>query len=306
MAQLYVPIVGRFHDLAGLGFTAEGESLDRPLWRGAEIGAHDSFPDLLGAIAEAEFREWIIGVHHPLVKGASPDWIRFLDPDPAVRQTALNQADQSAQDAHRIGARYILFHFPWPGFELIGHDHMAEGWSFKAKSQQASDWTAAQVYEASRAVFERMSAVAARNGIQVVFEVDGPCPHFVDGELFDRLFTEYPDLSLCLDTGRIGLLAKTHRIPPLALFQRWLPWTSGVHLHTSRWNAQGQFENHLPTSRHDVKSAWPSVTPAAEMAKMAVESQPHCRLIPEHNPRLVSAEVLEMTHAWLAELVGEA
>lgn len=285
MAQLFVPITGRFHDLAGLGFNACGENLDRPLWRGAEIGVHDSFPDLLGAVAEAEFREWIIGVHHPLVKGSSPNWLRFLDRDSAVRLTALNQADQSAQDAHRIGARYVLFHF-------------------EAQSQQASDWTTAKVYEASRAVFERMSAVSARIGIKVVFEIDGPCPHFVDGELFDRLFREYPDLSLCLDTGRIGLLARTHQIAPLELFRRWLPWMSGLHLHTSRWNDQGQFQNHLPTSRHDTTSLWPTVTPAAEMARMAVDKHPQCRVMPEHDPKLVSPEELEATHAWLAELVG--
>jgi len=283
MAQLFVPITGRFHDLAGLGFNASGENLDRPLWRGAEIGLHDSFPDLLGAVSEAEFREWIIGVRHPLVRGSCPDLLRFLDPDQAMRMIALNQADQSAQDAHRMGARYILFRVCSP-----------EG-----------EGSSAAIHNATRAVFERMSAVSVRQGIQVVMQIEEPCRHFVDGELLERLFEEYPDLSLCLDTVRIGFFARNRQIPPLELFKRWLPWMSVLHLHTGHWDDQGQLQDQIPTNRQDVVSAWPSVNPSADMVQIAVRAHPRCRVVAGHDPRIVSPQAVEDAHAWLAELVGK-
>ncbi|HWI60914.1 MAG TPA: TIM barrel protein [Symbiobacteriaceae bacterium] len=304
MAQLFVPLGGGFQKAAGSGFNTYGENLDRPQWQGAEIGLCDTFPDVLGAVSEAEFHDWIIGVHHPLFIEKGPPWARFLHPDAAVRAEALDVAATSAVAAHHLGARYILFHYPWPCLQEPGRDYGKEGWYFTyPTSEFLEDWPEQKLYEVSRRVFERMAEVQAKESIKIVFEIDGPNPHFFDGELYTRLFEEFPELSLCVDTGRLGLLARTHGQDPLALARRWLPWTRHMHLHTSMWDEARQMRNHVPTDGTHTADRWPDVTPAADVARMIVAAQPRCTVVLEHNPRAVPPEQLERCHAWAAALV---
>lgn len=303
MAQLFVPLTGGFRTAAGSGYNTYGENLDRPQWQGAELGQLETFPDVLGAVSEAEFHDWIIGVHHPLYKEGGMEWCRFFDADPAVRREALDLAQSAAASAHQIGGRYILFHFPWPGFQAPGVDHRAQGWYFTHPLADGADWSEAKVYAVSRAAFERFAAIQAQESIKVVLEIDGPNPYFFDGDLYSKLFSEFPELSLCIDTGRLGLLAKTHGKDPLALCRQWLPWARHLHLHTSMWDEQGTFINHIPTNGSHTADRWPQITPAADMAKMVVEAQPRATVVLEHNPRAVSAEELEAAHAWAVQLV---
>ena len=303
MAQLFVPLGGAFRTVTGSGFNTYGENLNRPAWRGAEIGMCDSFPDVLGAVSEAEFYDWNIGVHHPLYKEGGPEWCRFLDPNPSVREAALDLAYTSAQAAHRLGVRYILFHFPWPALQMAGADYAQQGWYFTTPSVAAAEWPEAKLYDWSRRCFERFAEIQAKELIKIVLEIDGPNPHFFDGELYSRLFSEFPDLSLCIDTGRLGLLAKTHGQEPVALARRWLPWARHLHLSTSMWDEQGRFANHIPTDETHTVERWPQVTPAADIARMVVAAQPKATIVLEHNPKLVSPEQLERAHAFAASLV---
>ncbi|HEY3365709.1 MAG TPA: TIM barrel protein [Symbiobacteriaceae bacterium] len=307
MAQLFVPIHGGFQKAAGSGYNTYGENLDRDHWRGAELGFLDSFPDVWGAVSEAEFHDWIIGVHHPMFVKDGPNWCRFFDDDPAVRAASLDLAAASAQAAHHVGARYILFHFPWPGFQMPGVDHRSQGWYFTHPQPlvRLGDWPEAQVYDVSRRAFERFAAVQEQEQIRIVLEIDGPNPYFFDGELYDRLFSEFPELSLCQDTGRLGLLAKTHGKDPLELCRRWLPWTRHMHLHTSRWDADGRLRNHIPTNGSHTADQWPAVTPAADMAEMILAAQPRAIVVLEHDPRTVSGAELEAAHAWVADLAAK-
>lgn len=305
MAQLFVPLTGAFQQVAGSGFNTYGEDLERPHWRGAELGALATFPDVWGAVSEAEFHDWILGVHHPLYLEGGPAWCRFFDRDLSVRQLALDIVGTAAQAAHHVGARYILFHFPWPGFQAPGADCRAMGWQYREPLERLEDWSEAEVYQVSRRAFERFAAVQEQERIKIVLEIDGPNPYFFDGELYSRLFAEFPELSLCQDTGRLGLLAKTHGQDPLALCRRWLPWTRYLHLHTSLRDEDGTFHNHLPTNETHTMDLWPKVTPAADMARLVLDAQPRCTVVLEHDPKAVPPEELEAAHRWAAALVEE-
>ncbi|HYF92857.1 MAG TPA: TIM barrel protein [Symbiobacteriaceae bacterium] len=303
MAQLFVPLSGGFQKIAGSGFNAYGENLDRPQWQGCEIGFCNTFPDVLGAVSEAEFHDWIIGVHHPLFLEKGPPWCSFLDPDPAARQHALDVAATSAVAAHHLGARYILFHFPWPYLQVPGMDYRQLGWYFtQPEAARLEDWPEAKLYDVSRRVFEHLAGVQAKEQIRVVFEIDGPNPYYFDGEMYTRLFEEFPDLSLCVDTGRLGLLARTHGQDPLALVRRWLPWTRHLHLHTSLVEGD-KYVSHVPTDGSHTIDRWPAVTPAADIARMVVAAQPRCTVVLEHNPQAVPPDQLERCHAWASALV---
>lgn len=305
MAQLFVPLHGAFGAIAGSGVNSYGESLERPHWQGAEIGLCDTLPDVLGAVAEAEFYEWVIGAHHPTHREGGPAWCRFLDPDRAVRSEALEIAWSAARAVHRLGARYILFHFPWPALQMPGVDYAALGWKFKdAEPLPPEAWPReADLYEWSRHCFDRLAELQERERIRVVLEIDGPNPYFFDGELYSRLFAEFPELSLCIDTGRLGLLARTHGQDPVSLAEHWLPWTRYVHLHTARWDAEGRFRSRIPTNGSHTRDRWPGVTPSADIARLVVKAHPDAVIVLEHDPRAVPPDELEASHAWAAALV---
>lgn len=304
MAQLFVGLAGAYKQVTGSGYNTFGEDLNRPHWQGAEIGLLDTFADMWGAVGETEYYEWVMGAHHPLYKEGGPAWCRFLDPDPAVRAQALETAATAAQTAHHVGCRYILFHFPWPGFHCTGHPYEAKMLDYGAPS--LADLPSEQaVYEASRKVFARMAEVQVKEKIRIIFELDGPNPYFYESDLFERLFGEFPDLSLCNDTGRIALLARMHGQDPLELTRRWLPWTRHMHLHTTVWDEQGNIvARHLPTNGTHTYEKWPLVSPSADMAKMVVAAQPACTILLEHNPKAVTPAELEAAHAWAAALVS--
>ncbi|MHB9144946.1 MAG: TIM barrel protein [Symbiobacteriia bacterium] len=288
-----MPLRGGFGPLAGSGRNEQGEDLEWPAWQGAEIGFHDTYGDVLGAVPEAEARDWNIGVHHPLYQGYLPPWLPFLDPDAAVRQAALEQAAAAADSAHGVGGRYIVFHYPWPALLEPGREY--PGWRLLDRPGSLADWTAKQVYDVSRKAFDHLANLQEQAHIRIALEIDGPNRYFYEDDLYTRLLTEFPTLSLCQDTGRLMILAETHGFDPLAMSRRWHPWTRYVHLHSGRWLPDGRFQVHLPTLPED---------PEAEIARGVVAAQPKTVVVLEHDIRLVTKEHSERSHRFAAELAG--
>lgn len=273
MAQLFVPLHGGFGRLAGSGRNEQGEDLEWHAWRGAEIGLHNSYADVLGAVPEAEARDWNIGVRHPLYDGFLPMRLRFLDASEDGRQAALIQAEAAADSAHQVGARYLIFPFPWPSWLEPGDT----------------------LYQAGREVFSFLAALQDRANIRIALEAAGPNRLFFEGDLFSRLFREFPTLSLCQDTARLRLLAETHGFDALEMARRWLPWSRYLRLHSGRRLPDGGFQAHLPTLPED---------PEAQVAREVVAAQDKATVVLDHDPRLVTAQHLEAAHRFAAGLVG--
>lgn len=273
MAQLFVPLHGGFGRLAGSGRNEQGEDLEWHAWRGAEVGLHNSYADVLGAVPEAEARDWNIGVRHPLYDGFLPARLRFLDASEDGRQAALIQAEAAADSAHQVGARYLIFPFPGPSW-LESVDTLNQ---------------------AGREVFSFLAALQDRASIRIALEVDGPNRLFFEADLFSRLFREFPTLSLCQDTARLRLLAETDGFDALEMARRWLPWTRYLRLHSGRRLPDGGFQAHLPTLPED---------PEAQVAREVVAAQDKATVVLDHDPGLVTAQHLEAAHRFAAGLVG--
>lgn len=295
MAQLFVPLTGAFQRVAGSGVSPEGENLDRPHWSGAELSGLDSLRDVWAAVSEAEFHDWVLGVRHPLYYKDGPGRCQFLDPDPAMRRLSLDIATTAAEAAHHLGVRYIVFPFPFP-------DPPADAGT-PEQADPLADWTEQAVYEVSRAAFAHLAALQERERIRVALELNAPSPHFCGGELVSRLFGEFPDLSLCVDTARLGLMARRCGQDPLELIRKWLPWIRYLHLHTSQWDEDGGYRERIPTNGTHTAERWPRVTPAADMARLVIKAQPRCAVVLRHDPRSVTPAELEEAHRWAAALV---
>lgn len=295
MAQLFVPLHGGFGPLAGSGRNLQGEDLEWHGWRGAEIGLHGSYADVLGAVPEAEARDWNIGVRHPLYRGFLPERLAFLDAAQEGREAALVQAEAAADSAHQVGARYLIFPFPWPALVEPGASY--PGWDLPQDVGSLRDWTADTLYQAGQAVVSHLAALQDRAHIRLALELSGPNRLFYEHDLFSRLFREFSSLSLCLDTARLQLLAQTHGFDALEMARRWLPWTRYLRLHSGRRLADGGFQDHLPTLPDD---------PEAQVAREVVAAQEKVTVVLDHDPRLVTAQHMEAAHRFAAGLAGLA
>ncbi|MGE5591151.1 MAG: hypothetical protein ACM3ZA_11120 [Bacillota bacterium] len=295
MAQLFVPLHGGFGPLAGSGRNQQGEDLEWPAWRGAEIGLHSSYADVLGAVPEAEARDWNIGVRHPLYRGFLPERPALLDAAAEGRKAALVQAEAAADSAHQVGARYLVFAFPWPA--LLEPGAAYPGWDLPPDCGTLTNWTVDSLYQAGRDAFTFLAALQDRAHIRIALEVAGPNRLFYENDLFSRLFREFPSLSLCLDTARLRLLAETHGLDGLEMARRWLPWTRYLRLHSGRRLPDSGFQDHLPTLPDD---------PEAHLAREVVAVQDRATVVLDHDPRLVSPQHLEESRRFAAALVGLA
>lgn len=274
-----------------------GESLTRP-FDGAEIGLFRELPDIWAAVATAEMRDWLVGVHYPLLAPKSPF---TMPPLTAVaretRREAFALAEQGARDAKAVGARYVLFHLPFPALVRQGLDLTL--WRHPVPPEQLEEVGEPAVRAAVREALAAMLELQEQVGIEVVLELDGPSPLLYEADLLGELMPEFPGLSLCLDTSRLNCLARIHGHPPDQLAARWLPWTR--HLHLSECKIHGsEKEEHLP-ARPDLHPAegW---TGAAEIAAAVVARHPRCRIVLEHDARKVSPEQLEAAHSWARSL----
>jgi hypothetical protein len=283
MRQLFVPLTGPMGRLAGSGYNAVGESLDRPTWQGAELSDLDAFPDVWGAVSEAEFHDWIIGVRHPLFRANGPGPIRFFDPDPRIREQALGLAASAAQQAHHLGARFIILPFPAAALDL-------------------GAWNESTLRAEALHVAAFLDQLQRQEQIRIALMPEGPNPFFDEGDLLTELLTAYPDLSLCLDTGRIGLLARQHGRDPLELTQRWLPWTRYLRLHGARWTPDGRYLDRLPVTGAETADRWPEEVPAVAIAQLVLTAQPNLTVILDWDPSHVNTAQLEAAHAFVTAL----
>jgi len=310
-AHLYIPITGRLVRPVRPGEPCRnpfGESLDRD-WQGAELGYCESMDAAREAAGEVHRRGWDLGVHWPLL-ASEPQRHRWFDPDPAARELALEEAGRACRLAAELGASYVLFHFPWPALLEEGIDYYALGWYFLVPGVPASAWTGEQALVWAEVCLDRLGEAGREAGLEVVLEVDGPSRLFFEcppeRDVLTGLLRDRDRLSVCLDTGRLALIALTHGLDCLGLARRWYPLTIHLHLHAANWERRVNHVPVLPSQRPD--EGWaPSVEIAREILARPPEqnlSQKGIRIVLEHDPAKVTPRELEESHRWVRSLTA--
>lgn len=302
MARLIVPIQTRIERSAGHVRTPYGHDLDSPFWQGAEIGFMESREAADEALAEIARRGWAFGVHYPLVQQHAWDWAPFwFHPSEEQRAAERQAALRALQNAARAGASYILFHFPWPALCDPGVDYEASGWKIPPFAQSADLWPRARLEDVSGEVLATLSEAARTIGIRIILEPDGPNRLFFplrdEPDLFTHLMPRHPELSLCIDTGRFDLLAKTHGGDPLQYIHRWLSHAKHLHLHGADWDLR---RNHLPPlPEHEALSGY---APSADMARLVVAAHPDALVVLETNAAPLAPSERERSLRYCAAL----
>jgi len=308
-AYLYIPITGRLIRPARPGEPCRnpfGESLDRD-WQGAELGYFESLTAAREAATEVLRRGWDLGVHWPLV-AAEPQRHRWFDPDPAVRERALQETGRACALAAGLGASYILFHFPWPVLLEEGLDYCALGWGFLVPGVPGSAWTRDQALAWAEVCLDRLEEAGREAGLEVVLEIDESGRLLVRGpaerDALTGLLEGREGLSVCLDTGRLALIARTHGLDCLELARRWYPLTTHLHLHAANSKRRVNHVPVLPSQSPD--EGW---APSVEMARELLARPPGpdasgrgLRIVLEHDPGKVTPGELEECHRWVRDL----
>lgn len=291
MTLLFVPIHGHYD---GGEANACGESLAAERWDGAEVGLLDGLPSLLAAVAAAEAKDWLLGAHWPLLLApGAPVHLPLLHPDPAARRRALAAAAAAMQQAKQVAARYIVFHFPVPALDTPGADPAL----WRHSPPPVAPWDAAG---AAREVLAALAEAGARTGVEVVLEIDGPHAAFYATGLWERLLDATPGLTLCLDTGRLELLARTHGLDGAELARRLLPRCRHLHLHECRWDQGVQRVPALPGHRRE--EGW--IGAAALVEVWAPAAGPRARIVCEHDPSRLPPADLAAHRRWLGQVTG--
>jgi sugar phosphate isomerase/epimerase len=302
LARLLAPIQGRLVRQGGRLTTPYGHDLESPLWAGAEIGFLESREAAGEAAAETLRRGWILGVHYPLVQAHAWDWAPFwLAPQGPERQAARRAALAAMAQAKELGASYILFHYPWPALVDRAVPYESLGWKIPPTAQDERLWPRERLAGVSEEIFAELEGASRALRLRVVLELDGPNGVWFDPaprrDLCAALFAAHADLDLCLDTGRLGLLARQHGGDPLGYTRRWLDFTRHVHLHGACWERR---QNHLPPlPEHEGDGNY---TPAAAIARLVLRAHPETLTVLETDPRGRSAEEAERSMRYCAGL----
>ncbi len=302
MARLAVPIQGRLVREGGRLTTPYGHDRESPFWQAAEIGFLESEAAADEAVAEALRRGWILGVHYPLVQAHPWDWAPFwLAPEEDVRRQARTEAKRAVRRAANLGAAYILLHYPWPAVVDPSVDYRSAGWRIPPVAQAELLWPRERLAEVSEQVFSCLEEASQEHAIGVFLELDGPNRLFFDPaparDLCSELFAAHPGLALCIDTGRLALLARQHGGDPLAYTSRWLPYARHVHLHGAYWD---RGENHLPPlPEHEDDRGY---APAAAVARMVLRSHLDALMVLETNPSGCPPDVISRSMRYCAAL----
>lgn len=292
MARILVPIGGAYD---GGEVTPAGERLDLE-WDGAELGGLDSLAHFWAAVATVEAKDWIWGARFPLVRGG-PAALALLHPDAAVRRQAVAAAEAAVREAGAAGARYIVFPFPAPGVAVPaagGADAAAP-----IPLLPAEAWPdAGAVWAATREVVAALAEVQARTEVQVVLGAAGPHPAFYQGDLWDRLWEAYPDLTLAVDLAGLPALAASHGLAAADLARRLLPRCNHLYLAEARWPG-GPFG--VPA--HPDRRAEEGWLGAAALAAEWAAGRRRARVVLAHSPAAAPAE-REAAHAWARQHLG--
>lgn len=291
MVHLFLTVRGRY---AGEEVQQDGIRLDAG-WHGGELGLFEDLASFWAAVAAAEAHDWIVSVHWPPVREGAGGYLRLLERDRDLRRQAAEGAVRALQQAKAAGARDVVFHFPYPP---LAEDDPAR-WPGPAEWLAPDAWSRKSLADAARQALEPLAEARERLGTGVLLEIDGPARWFYVDSLWPELLGEFGVLGVCLDTARLGRLARLYGRPPGELADPLLPWVQAVHLHEGRASGEDPASGVPARPALTFDDGWAG---AAAVAEAAVRQNKRVRLVLQHRPALATPEETEESLGWVRKL----
>lgn len=185
---------------------------------------------------ESRRRGFNIGIHFPLHAGT----YKYRDPlflsrDHDEAENAYAAFEKELSYASRLNADYVLAHFPKPA--ILDDKLDFKCWRFVNDNEwvKESEYPNETFIEKSMDMFERLSLLSNKYNIRIVLENDVLNKYIYESTFFLDMLDRYPNLKICLDTGRLHLLEEVDpHFSSIQFIQRMAKYTYIVHL----WNVR--------------------------------------------------------------------
>lgn len=267
---------------------------------GIEACLFENEADTQKLLSASRVRDFRIGVHFPLRAGKSllRDAL-FLDADKHVRDEALRLIRDELDYLRNVRPDYVLFHYPKP---VILDDRVNwDKWHFSDRTEYVydSDYSLELFAERSDQLFAWLSAASRDYGFTPVLEIDALNSYIYEQDVLEALLKKYPDIRLCLDTGRLFLQQNVDpNFQALPVIRKYAKYAEVIHL----WNLQ--------YTKSSVKLRYPVLpeqrpedgwAPIRDYLTVIREENPQVKIQFEHRSDLVSHEDLQRCYEWVDE-----
>lgn len=246
-----------------------------------------------------------IGVHFPL--RANPARLRdalFLSPDDNERSEAFRHIQEELDYMVKLRPDYVLFHYPKP----VILDPRADwsNWRFADRREYIyeADLSLDELMQHSKNLFDWLSRKGRDYRFQPILEFDGLNSYVYQHDFLEQLLLAYPDIKLCLDTGR---LYQQDKLDPnfnaRALLRKYTKFASLIHLSNVQFNKSIQYDHYPVLPELSTGEGW---APIEDYLDIIREENSEVKIMFEHRSDLISAEELERCYAWVDNILNGA
>jgi len=262
-------------------------------FKGIEVCSFEELNDINKLIKLKETKDFEISVHFPLknnkYKGRDP---LVLSLDRKIREEEYKRIEDEVQLIidNKINPKYILIHFPKP--VIIENDFNMNLWKFGSRKEYyyESEITFELFRELSQKFIYMFSMLGEKYGFTPVLELDAINRYIYEEEFLETILKKYPNVKLCLDTGRLALqeIIDT-KFEAKRVVQKFIDYTEVVHVWNLRVNNSIQ-EYHYPVLEDQkLEAGWGDVK---GILKAMSFTKNNLKVLFEHDSSLINDKEL--------------
>jgi len=275
----------------------------KDIFYGIEACLFNSEEDILNLIKESKNHSFNIGIHFPLRAGRSNlrDAL-FLSPDNRVRENAFELIQEELNYLRILKPEYVLFHYPKP--VILDERVDWSNWRFADDAEYINEnlYSIEDFFERSEYLFNWLFEMSNKYEFNPILELDALNKYIYQTDLLEELLNKYPNVRLCLDTGRLHLQDKIDpNFNSREVIKKYAKYTDIIHL----WNLQyiDKIEKyHYPVlPEQSVNEGW---APIEEYLNIFKEENRNVKVQFEHRSDLISDEDLERCYKWVDKLIN--
>jgi sugar phosphate isomerase/epimerase len=245
-------------------------------------------------------RKLKIGIHFPLLKN---QWRardpQYLSKSSITYEESIKYMESEFKRAAEFNPDYILLHYPKP---VILDDRVNwKCWRFYDKTEFYYESEISYEYfeERSRNFFKILSEQGKKYNFIPVLELDALNSYIYGTNLLENLLSEYPNIKICLDFGRIHIQDRIdNNFSAAEVIKKFGPFTYLVHL----WNARVDETGHYPALKSlKFEEGWGDME--VYFKTLNTVNDNYYKVLFEHKSSLISDEELEECYQWVSELI---
>lgn len=245
-----------------------------------------------------------LGIHYPLLQNDYPlrdPLLLSLDHDET--EEAYGVLERELDLAADLKADYILVHFPKPVILKAGLDWSKWRFGHDREWVWESQYPYERFKEKCEAMFQRLARLSEKYGVRILLESDYVNEYIYKSDLLLKLLKRYPEIKMCMDTGRLHLQEKLDSaFDAMAFSKAMAPYTYLVHLWNVKVtnNAEGGHYPALPDLK--VEEGWGDM---GAYLRIFAAANPNVLVKFEHRSDLISDEALECCYRWVDSIFEE-